>query len=68
MIDTDHPGGANIDLPNPVEIPPTQDPLGIPVPLDVPPPDSEPPREHGGIVNDPVPDRANDLRGDPLLP
>ena len=68
MIDTDHPGGASIDVPNPVEIPPTQDPIGIPVPHDVPAPDSLPPRETGVTINDPAPDRDNDLRGDPLLP
>ena len=35
MIDSDHPGGASIDVPSPVEIPPMQDPIGIPVPHDV---------------------------------
>ena len=66
MIDTNNPGGADIDVPQPVEIPPTQDPTGIPVPHDVP--DSLPPRETGVTINDPSPDRDNDLRGDPLLP
>lgn len=68
MIDTDHPGGASIDVPHPVEIPPTQDPIGIPVPRDVPGPDSLPPRETGVPINDPVPDRGEGPRGDPLLP
>ena len=68
MIDTDRPGGASIDVPQPVEIPPIQDPLGIPVPHDVPTPGSFPPRETGVTINDPTPDRDNDLRGDPLLP
>ena len=68
MIDTDRPGGASIDVPQPVEIPPIQDPLGIPVPHDVPTPGSFPPRETGVTINDPTPHRDNDLRGDPLLP
>ena len=68
MIDTDRPGGANIDIPNPVEIPPTQDPIGIPVPHDVPAPDSLPPREHSVPIYDPAPDRGEGPRGDPLLP
>ena len=68
MIDTDHPGGASIDVPQTIEIPQTQDPIGIPLPHDVPTPDSLPPRETGVTINDPSPDRNNDLRGDPLLP
>ena len=68
MIDTDGTGGAGIDVPHPVEIPPTQDPIGIPVPHDVPAPDSLPPRETGVTINDPAPGRDNDPRGDPLLP
>ena len=63
MIDTDRPGGADIEVPNPVEIPPTQDPVGIPVPHDVPAPDSLPPRETGVPFTDPEPGRS-----DPLLP
>ena len=63
MIDTDRPGGADIEVPNPVEIPPTQDPVGIPVPNDVPPPDSLPPRETGVPFTEPAPERS-----DPLLP
>lgn len=62
MIDTDRPGGADIEVPNPVEIPPTQDPVGIPVPHDVPP-DSLPPRETGVPFTEPAPERS-----DPLLP
>lgn len=68
MIDTDGTGGASIDVPQPVEIPPTQDPIGIPVPHDVPTPDSLPPRETGVTINDPAPSRGNDPRSDPLLP
>ena len=68
MIDTDRPGGASIDVPNPVEIPQTQDPIGIPVPHDVPTPDSLPPRETGVRINDPMPDSDNSPRRDPLLP
>ena len=68
MIDTDGTGGASIDVPHPVGIPPTQDPIGIPIPRDVPTPDSLPPRETGVTINDPAPDRSDELRGDPLLP
>lgn len=68
MIDNDGGGGASIDVPHPVEIPPTQDPIGIPVPHDVPTPDSLPPRETSVPINEPAPDHDNDLRGDPLLP
>lgn len=68
MIDTDGTGGASIDVPHPVEIPPTQDPIGIPVPHDVPSPDSLPPRETGVTINDPSPTRGSGFRGDPLLP
>lgn len=67
MIDTDRPGGADIEVPNPVEIPPTQDPVGIPVPNDTPSPDS-PPRESGIVINDPAPEQPVPARGDPLLP
>jgi len=68
MIDTNSPGGATIDVPNPVEIPPTSDPIGIPVPHDVPPPDSLPPRESGCPINDPGPDGGAGHSGDPLMP
>jgi len=68
MIDSDLPGGARIEVPNPVEIPPTQDPIGIPVPHDVPAPDSVPPKEMGVPVNDPSPDRGIARSGDPLMP
>jgi hypothetical protein len=67
MIDTDNTGGASIDVPHPVEIPPTSDPLGIPIPHDTPP-DSLPPRESGVPINDPAPDRGDGPRGDPLMP
>jgi hypothetical protein len=68
MIDTDRPGGATIEVPNPVEIPATEDPIGIPVPHEVPTPDSPPPGEHSVRIDDPAPDRSEGPRGDPLLP
>ncbi len=63
MMDSDFPGGDRIEVPNPVEIPPTQDPIGIPVPHDVPASDSLPPRVTGVPFTDPVPERS-----DPLMP
>ena len=67
MIDTDQPGGASIDVPHPVEIPPTNEPIDIPVPRDVPPPDSLPPRETHVPINDPAPERGAAANSEPIL-
>jgi hypothetical protein len=68
VIDTNRPDGASIEVPNPVEIPPGEDPIGIPVPQDEPPPDSLPPRESGVVINDPIPERSGEAITGPLLP
>ena len=67
MIDTNLPGGADITVPHPLEIPPTSDPIGIPVPQDAPP-DRLPGREPGVSINDPSPGHYTGDGGDPLMP